>query len=301
MKTIVKPFISLLVPQAIRRKRWAKQRIRRYQQLRWRVLSGPVRSLPDFIIIGAQRCGTTSLYHYLTEHPHIVPAVRKEVHFFDNYFEEGIIWYRAHFPSLLYKWYVKRLYQYDILTGEASPYYIIHPWAPWRISKILPHVKLIVLLRNPVDRAYSHYQHTIRLKKQTLSFEEAITRESEILAGEREQMLQNEQYYSSKYRIFSYLSRGIYVKYLKVWYRFFPSEQILILRSEDFYASPATSLKKVFTFLNLPDRELQEYKPYNHITYPEMASKTRKQLIEYFQPYNQQLYGFLKRDFFWDR
>ena len=115
-----------------------------------------MRLMPDFIIIGAARCGTTNLYRNLTQHPYIVPAFRKEVHFFDHTsnFKNGVAWYRAHFPLLLYKHY-KQVRKQDIVTGEASPYYIFHPHAPKRAFEIVPQVKLIVMLRNPVDRAYS--------------------------------------------------------------------------------------------------------------------------------------------------
>src|SRR5687768_13237463 len=108
----------------------------------WRVETAHLRRLPDFLIIGAQRGGTTSLYRYLTEHPEIDPAVRKEIHFFSRHHEQGLDWYRAHFPRR----------DESSLVGEASPNYLVHPDVPARVAAALPRVKLIALLRNPVDR-----------------------------------------------------------------------------------------------------------------------------------------------------
>ena len=119
---------------------------------------------PNFLIIGAQRCGTTSLYNYLIQHPQIVPSSKKEVHFFDLNFHLGQSWYEKHFPEV----------SDNILTGEASPYYIFHPLCPKRIFDYDPSVKLIVILRNPIDRAYSHYRHIVRLGHEPLKFEDAL-------------------------------------------------------------------------------------------------------------------------------
>ena len=266
-----------------------------------RELSGQIGVMPDYIIIGAQKCGTTSLYRYLIKHPCVVPASKKEVHFFDNHFGEGISWYRAHFPSFLYRYYAKQMRRQDIITGEASPYYICHPLAPKRISEIIPRVKLIALLRNPVDRAYSHYHHEVKNGNETLSFEEAIKREEERLRGERDRMLRDEDYYSFNHQHYSYLSRGIYVDQLKVWMSIFPKEQVLILESKDFFADPPTILKRVFEFLNLPSWELKEYRKYNIANYSKIDTTMRKCLIDYFEPHNQRLYEYLGVNLGWDR
>ncbi len=260
-----------------------------------RLLTSHIRVLPDFIIIGAQRCGTTSLYNYLSQHPCVVPALVKEVHFFDINFHKGIHWYRSHFPTFLEK------YKQNIITGEASPYYIFHPHAARRIFKIIPQVKLIVLLRNPVDRAYSHYHHEVRIGAETLSFEEAIEKESERLKGEIKKMLENENYYSFNHQHYSYLSRGIYIDQIKVWMSLFPKEQILIIKSEDFYANPSAVFRRVLEFLNLPIWEPKEYKKFNYANYPKMNPATRKRLIKFFEPYNQKLYEYLGVNFGWDR
>lgn len=283
---------------------------------RWtlRILTGKMRLMPDFIIIGAQRCGTTSLYNYLVEHPDVVPAFRKEVHFFDNHFNKGITWYRSHFPLFWYKYYVNKIRHQDFITGEASPYYIFHPHAPQRIFETVPRVKLIALLRNPVDRAYSHYQHEVKMGFETLSFEDAIEREKERLPIEMAKMLEDKNYCSFDHRNYSYLSRGIYVDQLEVWTSFFPRDQILVLKSEDFYDDPPATVKQVVEFMDLPNCRSNEYEKYSYTHYPKMDAATRERLIDYFEmdaairerliayfePHNQRLYEYLDMNLGWN-
>lgn len=293
LKTITDKFSQTLLDYSFYT-RW--YRLRRMQK-------DQILLIPDFIIIGAQRCGTTSLYNYLTKHPHVVSSYKKEVHFFDVNFKNGIGWYRAHFfPSFSYKYYVKQISKQDIVTGEASPYYIFHPHAPKRILETVPRAKLIALLRNPVDRAYSHYRHEVKLGVETLSFKDAIEKEEERLRGEMEKMLEDENYYSFNHQHYSYLSRGIYVDQLKTWMNLFPKEQILILKSEDFFNDPPAIFKQVLEFLNLPSWELKEYRKYNVGWLAEKMDATiRKRLIDYFEPHNQRLHEYLGVNFGWEK
>lgn len=265
----------------------------------YRLLTSPIRMMPNFIVIGANRGGTTSLYAYLQQHPLIISATKKEVHFFDIDYAKGLNWYRTHFPSLLHKYYIKQTRGEDIITGEASPYYMCHPHAPKRILEHLPQVKLIAILRNPIDRAYSHYQHSIKRKTETLSFEEAIDKEEERLQGEEEKMIKDENYYSFPHRAHSYLSRGIYVDQLKVWSSLFPKEQILIIKSEDLYTDPSPTFKKILNFLEIPEWEPKDYKEYNAGSYSKIEPGTRKKLNDYFEPHNQRLYEYLGTNFGW--
>ncbi|MFQ5812213.1 MAG: sulfotransferase domain-containing protein [Anaerolineae bacterium] len=267
----------------------------RYKWL-YRVVTAQLRLMPDFIIIGAARCGTTSLYSYLTAHQSIGSPCEKEVHFFDYNFGKGIAWYRAQFPL-----FVRRALGQRFITGESSPYYMFHPLAPKRIARMVPKAKLIVMLRNPVDRAYSHYHHTVRMGAETLSFEDAIAIEPERLDGEAEKILQDEGYYSYSHQHHSYLSRGIYVDQLEAWTGLFPREQILILRSEDFYAEPQASLRQVLEFLELPVGEPKEYRKHNSGDNPNMDTGTRKRLTDFYRPHNERLYEFLGVNFRWDQ
>ncbi len=273
----------------------------------YRAATCSIRLLPDFIIIGAQRGGTTSLYNYLAEHPGIGAASIKEVHFFDTpHFKQGLAWYRAHFPTVAEKFYAERFQKLKFITGEASPYYLFYPHAPARIAGALPGVKLIVMVRNPVDRAYSHYYHELAGGAEQLSsFEEAIEQESKRLAGVPEKMQEDERYYSFNHRHFSYLARGIYVDQLRPWMSQFSREQILIIKSEDFYTDPAAIFKQSLAFLGLesfPPTGGREdiFKRYNDTKPPRMNTTTRKRLIEFFSPHNARLYEFLGRDFGWE-
>jgi hypothetical protein len=259
--------------------------------------------LPDFIVIGAQRCGTSHFYGLLITHPCISPASRKEIHFFDYNFNKGILWYRKHFPPYLLKDRAMKKCGYFI-TGEASPYYIFYPHAAKRISKLMPNIKLIILLRNPVDRAYSHYCHEVRTKEESLSFEDAIKKEEERMQGELDKMIADETYYSFNHQHSTYLSRGIYIDQIKAWMDIFPRRQFLILKSEDFFDNQETTIKKTLKFLGLPDELLSNCdfgSTPRQYPYPKMEDKVRKRLIDYYKPYNQKLYELLGVNFDWDR
>ncbi|MET3698879.1 sulfotransferase domain-containing protein [Bacillus oleivorans] len=248
--------------------------------------------VPDFLIIGAQKCGTTSLYNYLIQHPQIIPAQTKEIHFFDIHFNKGWEWYCRQFPLALKP-------KENGITGEASPYYIFHPHAPNRIFDLMPKVKLIILLRNPVDRAYSHYHLIGRMGKETLSFKAAIQKEESRLKPELKRMLENENYHSTTYQYYSYLARGRYVEQLKTWMNLFPKEQFLIIQSEEFYCNPANTFQRVLEFLGLPRYDLTYYKKDNNGDYPELDLQLRNELAEYFKPFNLELYKYLGADFGW--
>ena len=167
--------------------------------------------LPDFYIIGGQKCGTTSLFMYLSEHDLIHSAVAKDIRFFDKYFEKGIDWYRVYFPQSIQKCFVKNIMKENFLTCDATERYLDHPHAPHRIQKCTPNAKFIILLRNPIDRAYSQHTRVSGTGRDPLSFEEAIEKEEERTKPEFKKMGENEMYWSGDYFRFSYLSRGIYV------------------------------------------------------------------------------------------
>ena len=259
-----------------------------------------LRILPDFIIIGAQRSGTTSLFKYLAAHPAIYPATFKEVHFFDRFFNRGVGWYRSFFPIALQRWYVTQVQRRAFVSGEATPYYLFHPRASERVAALLPHVKLIAILRNPIDRAYSQYYHEVQRGLESASFEAALQRERELLDNEQAALQADPAYYSALHQNHAYLARGRYVEQLRVWRQHFPREQLLVLQSEAFYADPADSVAQVVDFLGLPSFHLREFKKYNEMQYAEMPAAVRVALQDYFHPYNQQLYAYLGVDWAWE-
>jgi hypothetical protein len=262
-------------------------------------LTAARRVLPDFVIIGTQRGGTTSLFKYLMQHPQVIGIPGKEIHFFDYQFYKGVRWYKSSFPSKAKTDRQEKALRKRVITGEASPYYLFHPHAPRRMAEIIPDVKLIVLLRNPVDRALSHYHHEISIKKETLSFEEAIDREEERLNGEVEKMLTDDSYRSFNHQHFSYLSRGIYVDQLIAYERYFDQDQMLILRSEDFFSDTQTTYDRVTDFLGLERSLLRNVQPSNVGTYVRGRAALEIRLQEYFQRHNQRLYEYLGIDFGW--
>ena len=268
------------------------QNRRRKPQNKRRLQAG---MLPDFLIIGAQKGGTTFLYNILRRHPYFKAAVKKEIHFFDSpRFQRGVDWYRTHFPQQ------QQRNGQRVITGEASPYYLFYPRAARRVAETIPQVKLIALLRNPIDRAYSDYQHTLRQGYETLGFNEALDLEEERLRGEKEKILTDEKYRSINYRRYSYLSRGIYVDQLKEWHRYFDPEQLLILKSEDFFDHPSDTLERVVRLLGLPERDIEIRGGRNAGDYSEpMDSEIRRWLQKYYEPHNRRLYEYLGVDFRW--
>jgi hypothetical protein len=266
--------------------------------LRWsfRLLTSPARGLADFCIIGAQRCGTTSLYNYLAEHPGVAPAFVKETHFFDTHYAKGLLWYRAYFPFVQNP---ESKIQNPI-SGESTPYYLFYPHAPERLRRAIPGARLIVLLRNPVDRAFSHYHHEVSMGAEKASFEEALIREQAVLPGEATRVQQDGRYRSFAHNHYSYLARGIYVDQLQRWAAAFPRAQILILKSEDLGLDPGSTLRRVTQFLGLPDWTPGRYPKYNLARYSDMDPATRQRLTGHFAPHNQRLYEFLGQDLGWD-
>jgi hypothetical protein len=249
-----------------------------------RLATAHLRQPPAFMIIGTQKGGTTSLWRYLDKHSDVRMALKKEVHFFDFFYFKSVDWYLAHFA----------LRGEAALTGEASPSYLFHPEAPKRIHVAFPQVKFIALLRNPVDRAYSHHQMEFRRGNESLSFEEAIAQEPERLRGS------NPDNAGGNWRNFSYVSRGIYVEQVARWLTLFPREQFLFIRSEDFIREPGEHFDQVLRFLGLPSRPLRRYRSFNSRPYDAMQPDTRARLVDYYRPYNRQLYDLLGRDFGWD-
>lgn len=267
---------------------------------RFRLMTGRARVLPDYIIVGAQKCGTSSLYRYINEHPAVAAAAGKEVHYFDWHFRRGTNWYRAHFPTVAYRaWFRARSGQ-PLVTGEASPYYLFHPQVPGRVRALLPDVKLIALLRDPVERAWSSYNHQVRAGEESLSFAEAIDREPERLAGELDRLRSDDTYKSTAHRRYSYAARGIYADQLEAWLRVFPREQLLVIRSEDFFEDPRSSVAEVLRFLGLAPWDSTDFRRFNAGgEYGGMDPAMRARLREFFAPHNDRLYRLLGRDFGW--
>jgi hypothetical protein len=263
---------------------------------------GRGRLLPDFLIIGTAKSGTTTLHGWLSGHPFIEPAVKKEVHFFDYDYYRGVDWYRSHFPTEQARGAFEREHGRPFLTGEASPSYISHEWAPSRIAKTLPRVKLIVAMRNPVDRAYSQFQMSRREAAEPLeSLADAVAAEEERLRGECERLRADPRYNSWPIGCWSYLLRSRYAEQVERWLELFPREQFLFVKTEDLESNPQGSLDSVYAFLDLPPYANQQL-THLHVSpaYESIPPAVRAQLAAYFRPHNERLCRLLGVDFGWD-
>lgn len=206
---------------------------------RW--LRASDRPLPSFVIVGTQRGGTTSLHQDLSKHPKILEPIGKELQFFSCHYGRGERYYRSHFPFL----------RPGEQTFESSPYYLFHPMVPGRAAAMLPNAKFVVLLRDPVLRAYSHYCHSRALGVEKLSFAQALAAEPSRL--EEAKMLGLESRRGrSLHRNFSYVSRGLYTPQLQRWLTAVPRSRLTIIKSEDLYANPTHIYTQLIEYLGLP-------------------------------------------------
>jgi hypothetical protein len=224
------------------------------------------------------------------------------VHFFDYNVYRTVDWYRAHFPLERDRDAYEREYGRRLITGEASASYISHRWAPQRVAHLLPHVKLIVALRNPIDRAYSQFQMSRREGYEPLEvFEEAIAWEGERLAPEVNRSESDTRYNSLPLGIWSYLHRSRYAEQLERWLSFFPREQFLFIKAEQMFAGPSRTLEIVDAFLDLPHHVPAELpRILDGGGYAALSTETRTHLGAYFRPHNERLYELTGIDFGWD-
>lgn len=267
----------------------------------FRTITNPMRILPDFIIIGYHKCGTSSLYHYIVQHPNIRHTSVKEVHYFDLSYWRDTGWYKSHFPTKLYKNYFEKKHKLPFITGECSPLYAFHPKVPERIKKLVPNVKLIVILRNPVDRCYSLYHQYIRLGYDMGSFEEVVKKDKEQLDFTIRKFLNDEvRAYNVRQDLFPLVSMGVYEEHLKNWLKIFSKEQFLFVKSEDLETNTQKTLDKIFEFLQVPEFRFESFEKQNVGEYKAMNQKTREALEEFYRPHNKKLEELLGMQFNWD-
>jgi hypothetical protein len=247
---------------------------------------------PDFLIIGAQKGGTTSLYRYLIKHPRIKWASRKEVHFFDRHYTKGMDWYRAQFPV--------KDNRSNFITGEATPAYIFHPLAAERISAEFPAVKLILVVRNPVDRAFSQYKMYVRKGLETRSFEQALAQERKMVEREKAKIVAsgNKGYWSREHAYFSYASRGIYLDQIKHFMNYFDKKQLLVISSEDLMFKTEETVNVVLRFLELEEIALPQYSYYHvaHNNEVVLNPETRNKLAAFFEEKNKELQTYIAHE-----
>lgn len=285
------------VRQAVR---YYKQRVPRL----WREMTAGSRMLPSFIIAGAPKCGTTALHWYLLSHPQVLAHSPPgwEIGYFSGSYGRGLDWYRAWFPSNIYTALKSKYTGKDIVTGEHTPFYVMHPLAAERIAATLPRAKIIILLRNPVDRAYSHYQHEFRSGHETLSFRDAIASEAVRTTNESARMQYDPDYQSTEYTRHAYLGQGEYLAKLKPFFNHLCSKNIMIVNSDRFFAQTQQVYDDVVTFLGLDRFILKQIKPINAGSYPPLSEadpELARELRKHFEPHNESLYSYLGVNFGW--
>lgn len=248
---------------------------------------------PGYLVVGTKRGGSTSIARWVSMHPEVAPCrLRKGTHYFDVNFHRGWNWYLSSFEPLR---------DGIRVTGEASPYYMFHPLSIERIAEALPDVRLIVSLREPVARAWSHYQYEVQQGFENQSFPEAVALEEERLRGEEDRIRANPRYESYAHRHHTYLQRGHYAEQLERIFDHFPREQVLVTRSESMFTDPHGELARVWSHLGLTPVELQGLDRYKATHVPlDLPPALHEELQEHYGPWNARLQQLLGPEFSWN-
>ncbi|MGD9957851.1 sulfotransferase domain-containing protein [Nocardioides sp.] len=238
------------------------------------------RPLPDFLVIGGQRCGTTSLFRALMDHPQIErPTMHKGVNYFDLNYDQGEAWYRAHFPM--------RAAAADTHVFDASGYYMFHPLAAERIGADLPGIKVIAMVRDPVERAYSAYKHEFaRGFEWEKSFERALELEDARLEGEIERMVADPTYASFNHRHHAYRRRGEYARLLEPFIKALGRDNVLVIESESFWSEPEKEYARVNAFLDVSSFVPDKFERYNARPGRGLSPEVRAELEAHFAPHD---------------
>ncbi|WP_030457040.1 sulfotransferase [Herbidospora cretacea] len=273
----------------------------------WGMATAAFRPDPDFLLIGAKRGGSTSFYFALLEHPRVIPlfpAARllpkanhtKGVHYFDSNYTRGMRWYRSHLPSRSSRARAERRAGGPVVAGEGSPYYLHHPLAAERAAGNVPTARILLVLRDPVERTFSHYRERVRAGMETLSFEEALAAEESRTAGEEAKIIADPAYLSYAHEQQSYVAQSEYARCLERWFAHFPRDRFHILTSEDFYRDPQAACDAAAEFLGLPPAPLPEAgKVWNAAAPGDIPDDVRKRLARHFAPHNRRLEEMLGR------
>jgi hypothetical protein len=258
-----------------------------------------MRLLPSFIMIGVQRCGTTSLFRTLLEHPQVRRATfRKGVNYFDLNYYRGMRWYQGHFPVAEIARRQTARYG-GPAAFEASGYYLYHPFALERLARDLPETKLVAMLRDPAERAFSAYKHEYARGFERESFERALELEDERLSGEIDRMREDIRYQSLSHRHHSYRHRGHYAEQLERAFEFFPPAQVHVIDSEAYFDQPARVYRRLLAFLGLNPHEPAGFRQVNARPSGPMLAATRQMLAEYYAPHDERLSKLLGRPLRW--
>jgi O-antigen/teichoic acid export membrane protein len=257
----------------------------------WCLLTAPLRRPPDLMVIGTKRGGTTSLAAYLYEHPRVLPPVParlapKGVRAFDEYPDRGPLWYRSHFPTFLRRGPARAPRAF---AAESTANYFFHAEQAARAAAFAPTARAIVSLRDPVERAWSHWRERTRRGNETLSFEDALNAEAERLAG-----LPIGQRANIAYR-----AQGCYAEFLPAWREAF-GDRLLVLFAEELYADPPATYARVLAFAGLEPHELVRYEAWNSQPSAQpMDPETQASLRAFYEPFDERLEALVGRPVPW--
>jgi len=260
----------------------------------FRRLQPVARTMPHFIVIGAQKSGTSSMFSYLKQHPQILRPIYKEPYFFDRHYHRGLGWYGSNFPSQRQVDRLNDSHGRAHLTFEATATYIFDENVPARIARDLKTRKFILLLRNPVDRVISAYWHARRMGIESRSLAEAVDGDlkSHRAGGQPDPTVPK----SSRP---SYLKRGIYHEAVGRWLAAFSPDALLVLQSETLFADPAVAMARVFEFLDIACPGHIDYEPQNVGNYRDRDAAVRETLGDFYRPHNQKLNQLTGASFHW--
>jgi len=259
-------------------------------------ITATIRTLPDFIVIGAKRCGTTSIYQYLENHPCIKKSSHDHIGFFDDNFSLGELFYRSFFPTLYEKRRIETKHG-KCLTYDVTSTYIQSSKSAQNIFSMIPNVKLIAILRNPIDRAYSEYNLNAKSDNNIKSFEYYVENELKEIKKE-DQMFENKYTFDKQKK--NYLRRGFYFEQLKPWFDLFSGENLLVISTEDLGSNSNEIFHKIFRFLEIPDYKIDNKKRYEKGQYSKLDDKLREKLIEFYKPMNEKLFNLIGERYNWN-
>ena len=260
-------------------------------------ISAPFRVLPNFLVIGVGRGGTTSLYEYLGQHNCITKSAYDEIGYFDDNVHLGINWYRSMFPTTFHKKKIIAKYG-NFLTFEVTPWYIRKPWITERIQDIVKNVKIIAVLRNPIDRTYSHYHLALRDNTISKSFDEIVDQDIDIL--KKSSSLDRDKNYFNNVVQNSFVARSFDAEQLDHWFKMFNKKNRWTVSSESLSKNTQNTLNIIFSFLNLNHQNIPNLEKMNVGKYPPMSNTIHKKLFDYFYEYNEKLFDLIDERYDWN-
>jgi hypothetical protein len=257
---------------------------------RWRVR-------PDFLLLGAQKAGTTSLFAALCAHPGVLPGMAKEIHHFDKNLGAGLLAYRRNFPLGVQVAATGAIRRQPIRVGEATPEYLFDPAVPEAVARDLPDARFLVVLRDPVVRAFAHWRMTRSRGREDLSLIGAVLAEPERLDRAAALMVDDRSTAMRRRNEWSYFARGLYAEQLRRWYAHVDPSRVLVLRFDEMIADVDRQMDRVRAHLGLAPFELGSFPAENLGASESLDPMVEAELRERFASPNEELATLVGIDF----